>query len=146
MNSKNKLAKKDLHLAYSQENNTAYPPNIELMARYLSTQYSNKKPTHQRGGKKGDKKKGDDLKSEDKVRNMGGTAGAQVKDTTTTEESTAPSGGASISAHVSETNQESSCPAHTVDEKFGAHLMDGDAFWGNTNPSDVSLTQLIAKK
>ena len=36
MNSKNKTTKKDLHLVYSQRNNTAYPPNIEAMARYLS--------------------------------------------------------------------------------------------------------------
>ena len=35
MNSKNKHAKKDLRLAYSQENMTAYPPNIEAIARYL---------------------------------------------------------------------------------------------------------------
>ena len=46
---KNKLAKKDLCLAYSQGNNTAYSTNIESMARYLSTQYSNNKPAHQRG-------------------------------------------------------------------------------------------------
>ena len=38
MNLKNKIAKKDLRLAYSQGNNTAYPPNIEAMAKYLSTQ------------------------------------------------------------------------------------------------------------
>ena len=37
MNSKNEIAEKDLHLAYTQGNNTAYPPNIEAMARYLST-------------------------------------------------------------------------------------------------------------
>ena len=39
INSKDKNAKKDLPLAYSQGNNTAYPLNIEAMARYLSTQY-----------------------------------------------------------------------------------------------------------
>ena len=32
MNSKNKTAKKDLRLAYSQGNNTAYPTNIEAAA------------------------------------------------------------------------------------------------------------------
>ena len=62
MNSKNKIAKKDLRLAYSQGNNTAYPPNIKSMARYLSTQYAKNKPANQRGGKKGDKRKGDDSK------------------------------------------------------------------------------------
>ena len=71
MNSKYKLAKRDLHLTYSQGNNIAYPPNIESMARYLSTQYLNNKPTLQRGCKKGGKKKGDDSKSEDKGSNTG---------------------------------------------------------------------------
>ena len=78
------------------------------MDRYLSTQYPNNMPAHQRGGKKGDKRKGDVSKSEDKDSNTGGTAGAHVEDTTTTEESTPPSGGASIGDHVSDTNQESS--------------------------------------
>ena len=41
MNLKNKNAKKDLCLAYSQGNNTTYPTNIESAARYLSTQYLN---------------------------------------------------------------------------------------------------------
>ena len=138
MNPKNEITKKDLRLAYSQGNNTAYPPNIEAMARYLSTQYPNNKPANQRGDKKGDKRKGDDSKSEDKDSNTGGTAGAHVEDTTTTEESTAPSGGASIGAHVLETNQESSRPSRTVDEILGAHPIDDD-FWGNTNPTDVSI-------
>ena len=57
MNSKNKIAKKDLSLAYSQGNNTAYPPNIEAMARYLSTQYPNNKPANQRRGKREVKRK-----------------------------------------------------------------------------------------
>ena len=52
----NKTAKKNLRLVYSQENNTAYPPNIKVMARNLSTQYSNNKPANQRGGKKEEKK------------------------------------------------------------------------------------------
>ena len=145
-NLKNKTAKKDLRLAYSQGNNTAYRPDIESMARYLSTQYANNKPTNQRGGKKGDKRKGDDSKSEDKDSNTGGTAGAHVEDTTTTEESTAPSGGASIGAHVLETNQESSRPSRTVDEILGAHPMGGDEFWGNTNPGDVSIDTANSKE
>ena len=62
MNSKNKNAKKELRLAYSQGNNTAYLPDVKSMARYLSTQYPNNKPTNQRGGKKGDKRKGDNSK------------------------------------------------------------------------------------
>ena len=100
MNLKNKTAKKDLRLAYSQGNNTAYPPNIEAMARYLSTKYPNNKPATQRKGKKGDKKKGDESKSEDKDSNMGSTDSAHVEDTTTTEESTVSSGDPSIGACV----------------------------------------------
>ena len=53
MNSKNKNTKKDLCLAYSQGNLTTYPPTIKGMARYLSTQYPNNKPTHQHNGKRG---------------------------------------------------------------------------------------------
>ena len=41
MNSKNKIAKKDLQLAYSQWIHTAYPTNIELAACYVTTQYPN---------------------------------------------------------------------------------------------------------
>ena len=105
MNLKNKNAKKDLCLAYSQGNNTAYLTDIESAARYLSTQYPNNKPTNQRGGNKGNKRRGDNTKSKDKDSNMGGTAGAHVEDTTTNENTTTPSGGASLGAHVSETNQ-----------------------------------------
>jgi len=92
MNSKNKTAKKDLRLAYSQGNYTAYPPNIKAAARYLSTQhYPNNKPANQRGSNNGNKRKGDDPKSEDKDNNTGGTAGAHVEDTTINENTTAPS-------------------------------------------------------
>ena len=63
MNSKNKNAKKDLYLTYSQGNNTVYAPNIESMARYLSTQHPNNKPTNQRGGNKRNKRKEDDKKN-----------------------------------------------------------------------------------
>ena len=63
MNSKNENAKKDLRLAYSQGNHTAYPPNIKAAACNLSTQYPNNKPANQRGSNKGNKRKGDDSKS-----------------------------------------------------------------------------------
>ena len=83
---------------------TTYPPIIKGMARYISTQCPNNKPAHQRNGKKRDRKKEDDPKSEDKDSNKDATTGAHVEDTTTPEESTAPSKGASISAHVLKTN------------------------------------------
>ena len=57
MNLKNEHAKKDLCLAYSQGNLTAYPPTIEGMTRYLSTQYPNNKPANQRRGKREVKRK-----------------------------------------------------------------------------------------
>ena len=145
MNSKNKHSKKDLRLAYSQGNMTAYPSNIKEMARYLSTQYPNNKPTNQRNGKKGDKNRGDDPKSKDKNSNTGDTACAHVEDTTTTEESTIPSGGASIIAHVFETNEQSSCPWRTVEEILEAHPMNDDDFSGGTNPSDVFINIMNSK-
>ena len=81
MNSKNKHAKKDICLAYSQRNMTAYPLNIEAMARYLLTKYLNNKPLNQRNGKKGDTNKGDGQKSKDKDSNTGDTTGLHVGDT-----------------------------------------------------------------
>ena len=126
MNSKNENAKKDLYLAYSQENNTTYQPDIESMTRYLSTQYPNNKPTNQRGGNKRNKRKGDDPKSEGKDSNMGGTAGAHIEDTTTNEDTAAPSGEARLGACISETNKASFCPSRMVDEILGVHPVNDD--------------------
>ena len=56
----------------------------------------------------------------------------------TNENTTAPSGGASLGAHVSETNQASSRPSRTVDKILGAHPVNDD-FWDNTNPTDVPI-------
>ena len=42
MNSKNKAAEKDLCIAYAQGNHSAYPSNMERIARFLSSQYKNK--------------------------------------------------------------------------------------------------------
>ena len=77
---------------------------------------------------------------------MGGTAGAHVEDSTTPEESTAPSREASISAHVLETNQGSFCLLRTVDEILGAHPMNSDNFRGSTNPGDVSIDTANSKE
>ena len=135
MNSKNKIAKKDLRLAYTQGNYTAYPTDIEAVAWYLSIQYPNNKPVNQRKNKQ---RKGYDPKSEDKDNIMGGTAGAHVEDTTTNKDTTAPSGGASLGGHVSETSQETFRPSRTVETILGAHPID-ITFWDNTNPADVSV-------
>ena len=112
MNSKNDAAKKDLRLLYSQGNKITYPVTAEAMARYLSTQYNNKIPNNPRG-KRGDRnsKKGDDSKSEDSDSTTMGTAGGHVGEVTIPQDSTAPSDGASVGAHVSEIAQPAFCPA-----------------------------------
>ena len=145
MNSKNKTAKKDLLLAYSQENHAAYPPNIKAAARYLSTQYPNNKPANQRKGNKRNKRTVDDTKSEDKDSNTGNTAGAHVEYTTTYENTTASSGGASLGAHVSETSQATSRVSRTVEELLGAYPVD-DNFWDNNNPADVSINTVNSEE
>ena len=125
---------------------TTYPTNIEAVARYLSTQYLNNKPANQHNGKKGYINKGDDPKSKDKDSNTGDTVGTHVRDGAPTEESTAPSGGASIGAQVLETNVQSSRPSRTVEEILGAHPMNDDDFLGNTNSSDVSVDTTNSKE
>ena len=128
MDPKDETAKKDLRLSYSQGNSTSYPTNIEGMTRYLSTQYPNKKPANQRGGKMGDKKKADESKPEDKDSITGGTVGAHVEDTTTIEEFTIPNGTPSIGAHVLETNVQPSDSSRTMEEILGAHPIVNDDF------------------
>ena len=111
MNSKNNNARKDLRLVYHQRNNTAYPTDIELAAKYLSIQYPNNKPTNQHEGNKGNQnKKEDNPKSEDKDSNAGGTASAHVEDTTTNEDTTSPRGGARLGAQ----KQTKHCPVNHV--------------------------------
>ena len=120
-----------------QGNYTAYPPNIEAAGWYLSTHYSNNKPPNQHGCNKGNKK-GDDPKPEDKDNITGGTAGTHVEDTTTNKDTTAPSGRASLGAHVSKTSQAISRPSPTVEEILGAYPID-DNFLDNANPADVPV-------
>ena len=112
MNSKNDASKKDLRLSYLQGNKTAYLVTAKSIARYLLTQYNNKVPNNPRN-KRGDRnsQKGDDGKSEDSNTTTTGTAGAHVGEVTTLQDSTAPSKGASIGAHVSEIAQPAFCPA-----------------------------------
>ena len=142
MNSKNEIAKKDLQLAYSQGNHTAYPTNIELVPWYLATQYPNIKPSNQRKNKQ---RKVDDPKSKDKDNTTSGTASAHVENSTTSEDTTAPRGEASLGAHVSETSQATSPPPHTTEGILGEHAID-DTFWDNTNPTDVSIDTVNSEK
>ena len=143
MNSKNEIAKKDLQLAYSQGNHTAYPIDIEAEDRYLSTHYPNIKSGDQRKNKQ---RKADDPKSEDKDNVTSGTAGAQVEDSTTSEDTTAPSREVvSLGAHVSETSQATSRPSRTVEDILEAHPID-DTFWKNTNHTDVSIVTVNSEE
>ena len=142
MNSKNEIAKKDLHLAYSQGNYTSYPANIEGAAWYLSTQYPNNKHGNQRKNKP---RKGNDPKYEDKDNITAGTTGAHVEDNTTNEDTTTPSRGANLGAHVSETSQGTSRPSRTVEEILEAHTID-HTFWDNNNLADMSIDTMNSEE
>ena len=61
-----------------------------------------------------------------------------VEDSTINEDTTAPSGEASLGAHVSETNQATFPPPCTMEQILEAHPID-DTFWENTNPTDVQI-------
>ena len=61
---------------------------------------------------------------------MGGTAGVHIEDTTTPEESTTPSRGASIGNHILETNEQLSRPSRSVEKILGPNPMSDDDFWG----------------
>ena len=113
--------------------------------QYLSTQYPNNKPTNQHGDNIGNKRKGNDPKSENKDSYAVGTAGTCVEDTTTNEDNTAPSRGASLGPNVSKTNQAFSSQSCTVDEFLGAHPVDDD-FLDNTNPTDVSIDTMNSEE
>ena len=82
----------------------------------------------------------------DKDSNTGDTAGADVGDTTTTEGSTAPSIGASMGTHISETRVQLSRPSRTMEDILGAHSMHDDEFWVAPTPVTCLLTQQIVKK
>ena len=109
------------------------------MTRYLSIQYNNKVPNNPRN-KRGDRKskKGDDSKSEESNTTTTDTACAHVGEVTTPQDSTAPSKGSSISAHVSEIAEPAFCPAQSVEKLLAAHSVN-DTIWSHTNPSDVSI-------
>ena len=145
MNLNNKNTKKDLRLAYSQENYTAYLLNISATARYISTQYPNNKPASQRESNKENKRKVDDPRSEDKDNIIDSTAEAHVEDTTTSKDTTTPSGGANLGAHISELSQATPRPSHTVEEILGAHPID-DTLYENTNPADVSVDTMNSEE
>ena len=84
-------------------------------------------------------KKGDESKFEDKDSITGGNTSAYVEETTTTEKSTVPNRMPRIDAQLSETNIQSSNSSRTVEEILGAHPINDDDFWGNTNLNDVSI-------
>ena len=127
-------------MAYSQGNKTADPLSIKAMTRYMSTKYPNKNSGHQHKGKKGDRnrEKENDPSSEDQDNNATDITGAHIVDVTTPEDSTAPSGGASIGAHVSKVTKQLSRPTRSVEDILGAYFIN-DAIWGGSHPYDVSV-------
>ena len=77
---------------------------------------------------------------------MSGTAGAHAEDSTTSEDTTSPSGEVvSLGAHVSETNKATSRPSRTVEDILGAYPID-DTFWKNTNDTDVSIVTINSEE
>ena len=82
---------------------------------------------------------GDESKPEDKDSITDGTARAYVEGATTTEESAVPNGTPSIGSYVSETNIQLSNSSRAVKKILGAHSINNDDFWDNTNSTDVSI-------
>ena len=92
MNSKIKIAKKVLCLAFALDHQSAYPGTINIKTV--------NNPCDKEGYKNG--KKGDKTKSKDKDNNNTGTIDAHVGEATTLQDSSNPSNGSSIGAHVSD--------------------------------------------
>ena len=112
MNSKNKNAKKDKRLSYSQGNKSTYPPTAKAMAIFLSIQYPNKNIGHQRNSKKGNKngQNGNASKPEEKDNTTTGTTGAHVGEVTAPKNAAVPSNESSIGAYVLEVAKHKSRP------------------------------------
>ena len=122
MNLKNNNAKKDLSFAYVQGNCSAYPETVKSMARFVLLQY-NIKTVNNLCDKKWDKnrKKGDEIKSEDKHNSNTGTAGAHVGEPTMPQNSSTPSNVSSIGAHVSDVTKPVVWLAQSVQDILAAH-------------------------
>ena len=120
-------------------------PHIQPISKRQLGTYQHNIPTTSPVTKKSKKQKTDDPKSEDKDNTTSGTAGVQVEDTTTNQDTTTPSGWTSLGAHVSETSQATSRPLHTLEEILAAHTIDDD-FWDNTNPADVSVDMVNSEE
>ena len=118
MNSKNDNANKDLDLSYSQGNKTAYPVDVESMVKYIKNINN---PQNKKGDKNG--KKGDEHKSKNKDNNITGTAGAQVGETTTPQDSSPHSNGSSIGTHVSEVSKSNVWPTRSVQDILKPHAI-----------------------
>ena len=123
----------ELHGILGQYQSGSLVPINTISQRQVANQCKNKQ------------RKGDDPKSEDKDNITGGTSGAHVEDTTTNKNTTAPSGGDSLGAHVSETSQATSRPSRTVEEILKTHPID-DTFWDKTKSADVSVDTVNSEK
>ena len=123
---------------------TKYQRNGQISIDTIPQQQA--RQSHNGKSKKGDTYTVDDPKSKGKDNNTGDTAGVHVGDFATTEQFTAPSGGASKFAHFLETNEQLSYPSHTMEEILGAQPMNNDAFWNSINPSDLPIYTIYSKE
>ena len=77
-------------------------------------------------------------KSEDKYNSNTGTTGAHVGETTTLQDSSTPSSGLSIGAHVCDVTKPDVWPVQYVQDILAAHPI-GDPIWSHTNACDISI-------
>ena len=110
------------------------------MARFTLLQYDiknvNNNPRNKRGDKNG--KKGDEAKLEDKDNNNTCNTGAHVGETTTPQDSSTPSNGLSIGAHVYDVTKPDVWPAQSIQDILAAHPID-DSIWSHPNVCDISI-------
>ena len=115
-------------------------PHIwQTSKRQLSIYHHNSPTTSPVTNVKNKQRKGNDPKYEDMDNITSGTTGVHIEDTTTNKDTTAPSGGVSLGAHISETSQTTSRPSRTVEGILGAHPKDG-TFWEMLIPLMCLLT------
>ena len=93
-------------------------------------------PPYKKGDKNG--KKGDKTKLEHKNDSNTGTVGAHVGETATPQDSSTPSDGYSIGAHVSDVTKPVVLPARSIQDILAAHPI-GDPIWSHTDACDISI-------
>ena len=140
MSLKNKTAKKDLRLAYSQGNSTDYSTNIKAMARYLSTNILTTSPLTNVEVTREIKRRVMNQSLKTRMVSLAILPVHMLKTLPQLKSALlltyiTPS----IGTHVLETNIQLFNLLRTVEEILDVRPIDDDDFWGNTNPTDVSI-------